>query len=168
MPCKHENVHGVQKPQNGGARRLGQVARRNTSSPRPTRGVWHVCSFITRDNETLSKVIVTGRANCGKSSLFNAVLGRRALLPTSKKAVRVVEQWRNSRLILIGCRAGRVRLIFSESGRSRANLCWSIRPGTALREGRRRGSCSTSTWRPDKSTFSRSLLSDNSNSLYTG
>lgn len=28
-----------------------------------------------------------GRANCGKSTLFNAVLGRKNLLHTSKKAV---------------------------------------------------------------------------------
>ncbi|KAJ7498091.1 P-loop containing nucleoside triphosphate hydrolase protein, partial [Mycena galericulata] len=32
------------------------------------------------------EVIVTGRANCGKSTLFNAVLGRKDLLRTSKKA----------------------------------------------------------------------------------
>ncbi|KAJ6580837.1 P-loop containing nucleoside triphosphate hydrolase protein [Mycena capillaripes] len=32
------------------------------------------------------EVIVTGRSNCGKSSLFNAVLGRKDLLRTSKKA----------------------------------------------------------------------------------
>ncbi|KAF7345474.1 putative GTP-binding protein EngB [Mycena venus] len=32
------------------------------------------------------EVIVTGRANCGKSTLFNAVLGRNDLLRTSKKA----------------------------------------------------------------------------------
>ncbi|KAJ7145137.1 P-loop containing nucleoside triphosphate hydrolase protein [Mycena crocata] len=32
------------------------------------------------------EVIVTGRANCGKSTLLNAVLGRKDLLRTSKKA----------------------------------------------------------------------------------
>ncbi|KAJ6485536.1 P-loop containing nucleoside triphosphate hydrolase protein [Mycena sanguinolenta] len=32
------------------------------------------------------EVILTGRANCGKSTLFNAVLGRKDLLRTSKKA----------------------------------------------------------------------------------
>ncbi|KAF8211078.1 P-loop containing nucleoside triphosphate hydrolase protein [Mycena galopus ATCC 62051] len=32
------------------------------------------------------EVIVTGRANCGKSTLFNTVLGRNDLLRTSKKA----------------------------------------------------------------------------------
>jgi hypothetical protein len=33
------------------------------------------------------KVVVTGRANVGKSSLLNSVIGRRDLLFTSKKAV---------------------------------------------------------------------------------
>ena len=33
-------------------------------------------------------MIVTGRANAGKSTLLNAVLGRKALVHTSKKAVR--------------------------------------------------------------------------------
>jgi len=32
-------------------------------------------------------VVVTGRANVGKSSLLNSVIGRRDLLFTSKKAV---------------------------------------------------------------------------------
>ncbi|KAJ7231716.1 P-loop containing nucleoside triphosphate hydrolase protein [Mycena haematopus] len=32
------------------------------------------------------EVILTGRANCGKSTLFNSVLGRKDLLRTSKKA----------------------------------------------------------------------------------
>jgi len=36
----------------------------------------------------LPEVIVTGRANTGKSSLFNAVVGRKNLLMTSKKAGR--------------------------------------------------------------------------------
>ncbi|KAF8799262.1 P-loop containing nucleoside triphosphate hydrolase protein [Phlegmacium glaucopus] len=36
----------------------------------------------------LPEVIVTGRANAGKSSLFNAVVGRKNLLLTSKKAGR--------------------------------------------------------------------------------
>ncbi|KAF8884816.1 hypothetical protein BD779DRAFT_1471894 [Infundibulicybe gibba] len=39
----------------------------------------------------LPEVIVTGRANSGKSTLFNAVLGRKALLHTSKKAGRTRE-----------------------------------------------------------------------------
>ncbi|GLB43219.1 putative 50S ribosome-binding GTPase [Lyophyllum shimeji] len=39
----------------------------------------------------LPEVIVTGRANSGKSTLFNAVLGRKDLLHTSKKAGRTRE-----------------------------------------------------------------------------
>ncbi|KAF5385800.1 hypothetical protein D9615_002193 [Tricholomella constricta] len=39
----------------------------------------------------LPEVIVTGRANSGKSTLFNAVLGRKNLLYTSKKAGRTRE-----------------------------------------------------------------------------
>ncbi|KAK1216880.1 hypothetical protein PQX77_020456 [Marasmius sp. AFHP31] len=36
----------------------------------------------------LPEVVVTGRANSGKSTLFNAVLGRKGLIETSKKAGR--------------------------------------------------------------------------------
>ncbi|EKM82210.1 hypothetical protein AGABI1DRAFT_105518 [Agaricus bisporus var. burnettii JB137-S8] len=38
------------------------------------------------ESHGLPEVIVTGRANVGKSSLFNAVLGRKSLLHTSKRA----------------------------------------------------------------------------------
>ncbi|TFK68746.1 P-loop containing nucleoside triphosphate hydrolase protein [Pluteus cervinus] len=39
----------------------------------------------------LPEIVVTGRANCGKSTLLNAVLGRKTLLRTSKKAGRTRE-----------------------------------------------------------------------------
>ncbi|THU80329.1 P-loop containing nucleoside triphosphate hydrolase protein [Dendrothele bispora CBS 962.96] len=37
---------------------------------------------------SIPEIIVTGRANSGKSSLFNAVVGRKDMIPTSNKAGR--------------------------------------------------------------------------------
>lgn len=67
---------------------------------------------------------MTGRANVGKSSLLNAVLGRRDLLRTSKKPVRFLS--RNTRLLCStrSHRAIRRPSTFTKSVKRRGKQWW--------------------------------------------
>ncbi|KAF8654643.1 hypothetical protein AX16_003496 [Volvariella volvacea WC 439] len=66
------------------------------------------------------EVIVTGRANCGKSSLFNAVLGRKDLLHTSKKAGRT----RHLNFYRVGTEPGKLVLVDAPGYGARGRPEW--------------------------------------------
>ncbi|KAG5723638.1 putative GTP-binding protein engB [Termitomyces sp. T112] len=68
----------------------------------------------------LPEVIVTGRANCGKSTLFNAVLGRRNLLHTSKKAGRT----RELNFFRVGAEPGKLILVDAPGYGARGKAEW--------------------------------------------
>ncbi|RDB15908.1 putative GTP-binding protein EngB [Hypsizygus marmoreus] len=68
----------------------------------------------------LPEVIVTGRANSGKSTLFNAVLGRRDLLHTSKKAGRT----RELNFFRVGAEPGKLILVDAPGYGSRGRPQW--------------------------------------------
>ncbi|KAK2465473.1 hypothetical protein APHAL10511_002365 [Amanita phalloides] len=68
----------------------------------------------------LPEVIVTGRANCGKSSLFNAVLGRRSLLVASKKAGRT----RTLNFFQVGTEPGHLVLVDAPGYGARGRPEW--------------------------------------------
>ncbi|KAG6820204.1 hypothetical protein H0H93_004054 [Arthromyces matolae] len=70
----------------------------------------------------LPEVIVTGRANCGKSSLFNAVLGRRDLLHTSKKAGRT----RELNFFRVGPAPGKLILVDAPGYGARGKAEWGV------------------------------------------
>ncbi|KAF9461088.1 P-loop containing nucleoside triphosphate hydrolase protein [Collybia nuda] len=68
----------------------------------------------------LPEVIVTGRANSGKSTLFNTVLGRKALLHTSKKAGRT----RELNFFRVGAEPGKLILVDAPGYGARGRPEW--------------------------------------------
>ncbi|KAG5642159.1 hypothetical protein DXG03_003543 [Asterophora parasitica] len=68
----------------------------------------------------LPEVIVAGRANSGKSTLFNAVLGRRDLLHTSKKAGRT----RQLNFFRVGAEPGKLILVDAPGYGARGRPEW--------------------------------------------
>ncbi|KAF8074547.1 P-loop containing nucleoside triphosphate hydrolase protein [Lyophyllum atratum] len=68
----------------------------------------------------LPEVIVTGRANSGKSTLFNAVLGRKDLLHTSKKAGRT----RELNFFRVGTEPGKLILVDAPGYGARGRPQW--------------------------------------------
>jgi len=63
---------------------------------------------------------VTGRANCGKSSLFNAVVGRKNLLHTSKKAGHT----RQLNFYRVGAEPGKLVLVDAPGYGARGRTEW--------------------------------------------
>ncbi|KZT07558.1 P-loop containing nucleoside triphosphate hydrolase protein [Laetiporus sulphureus 93-53] len=68
----------------------------------------------------LPEIIVTGRANVGKSTLLNAVLGRRDLLPTSNKAGKT----RSLDFYLVGAEPGKLIVVDAPGYGSRGRPEW--------------------------------------------
>ncbi|KAG6817129.1 hypothetical protein H0H87_012320 [Tephrocybe sp. NHM501043] len=68
----------------------------------------------------LPEVIITGRANSGKSTLFNAVLGRKKLLHTSKKAGRT----RELNFFRVGPEPGKLVLVDAPGYGARGKAEW--------------------------------------------
>ncbi|KAJ3754099.1 P-loop containing nucleoside triphosphate hydrolase protein [Lentinula raphanica] len=70
----------------------------------------------------LPEVIVTGRANSGKSSLFNAVLGRKDLIKTSSKAGKT----RRLDFFRVGTAPGKLILVDSPGYGDRGRPEWGL------------------------------------------
>ncbi|KAH6888961.1 P-loop containing nucleoside triphosphate hydrolase protein [Coprinopsis sp. MPI-PUGE-AT-0042] len=68
----------------------------------------------------LPEVVVTGRANAGKSTLFNAVLGKKALLHTSSKAGRT----RELNFYRVGEEPGKLILVDAPGYGARGRVEW--------------------------------------------
>ncbi|KAJ4495206.1 hypothetical protein C8J55DRAFT_415371 [Lentinula edodes] len=70
----------------------------------------------------LPEVIITGRANSGKSSLFNAVLGRKDLIATSSKAGKT----RRLDFFRVGAAPGKLILVDSPGYGNRGRPEWGL------------------------------------------
>ncbi|KAJ3993561.1 hypothetical protein F5050DRAFT_1577375 [Lentinula boryana] len=85
-------------------------------------GHHHGCTKISTLHKSRRLIIIQGRANSGKSSLFNAVLGRKDLIKTSSKAGKT----RRLDFFRVGDAPGKLILVDSPGYGDRGRPEWGL------------------------------------------